>query len=145
MAPLTIVLALLAIGGIAWALTRGPSDPEQAAATPTAPTGAPAAAAAPALVGLSLAEARRQAAERGIELGVVEQASDAPAGTVIAQDPPADAALPGAAMQVTVSAGAAPVPPAPVDGGGGGDNGKGKDKDKDSDKGKGKDGGKKDK
>ena len=75
---------------------------------------------------------------------MIEQPSAAvPAGTVIAQEPAADAELTGSTMQVLVSASA---PPSPPDGGsdGGPDNGN-NDNGKGNDKGKGKDGGKKDK
>jgi len=99
-----VLLALVLLGGLAWALSREPSNPSNGAAQRVE---------VPDVVGLSLEEAQGRLDKAGLKLGSRTEAasSETTAGSVISQDPAAGSeADRGTAVDVVVSSGPAPAP-----------------------------------
>jgi len=107
-ALVALLVGLAVLGGVAWALSRSPSEqsPSDAGRNP----GSEALAEVPDLSGLSPEEARRRLQGANLRLGSREEAAsgEAERGTVVGQDPAAGTkADRGSAVDVTVGTGPA--------------------------------------
>ena len=106
-----LLVGIALLGGVAWALSRAPS--EKGPADGGSDPGGTALARVPDLSGLSLEEARRRLEDANLRLGSREGAAsgEAAQGTVIGQDPAAGTeAKRGSAVDVTVGTGPAREP-----------------------------------